>query len=832
MADGKPHLNISAYQTSEDFQSKRTGRSPVTPQQDRTFHGQQLTAKYNQILQDHAQRKAKQANPITEELGIYVEIESIAGCELPLDSLDNRDFELRSCRKDGSREFALIFIPESKRDSFLKKIQHYLDPQKDGAAGPRNHNLIDAIANIKLADLKSFWTDDLGLFPADEHQDIWWELWLKKGSGDASAVAKQLAERVNGQLSNTSLSFFDSFVVLIKSSANNLAKAPELIANLEELRYAKETPTILVEASPKEQHQWANQLIQRISLSEDTNTVVCILDTGINYNHPLLEAAFRADFAEAWNPNWPDYDEYDPTKPYQDHGSKQAGLALFGDLQEVLFSNEEISLSHTIESGRIIPPTGKNDPELYGHITVGTAAKLYIERPELNRVYSLAITASNYNQEGIPSSWSSEIDRYTCGVEDDVPKLFVISAGNNSEIRPDIDYWDQVHLAQIEDPAQSWNALTVGAYTEKTTNDDQSFSGWAPLAKSGDVSPASRSSIHWSWRKQAPFKPDIVAEGGNRLISPNHTEVSNADVVSLLTTSGRASNQLFETVADTSAATALVSQQAARLMSQYPDYRPETIRGLLVHSAEWTPRMNERFVLLHGAHSPNVAKETMLRTVGYGVSNIDRALYSANHALTLIAEGQLQPFVKSDGATHSTDPTLNEMQLHQLPWPIADLQQLPPELEVKLKVTLSYFIEPNPGRRGYRKRYSYQSHGLRFETIRAGQTLENFRAYINKHAVNDDYDGPEGDTDGWLFGSKLNTRGCLHSDIWTGSAAALADMHTIAVFPVGGWWKYRTAPDRWKNSVRYSLLVSIEVPDTDVDIYSTIENSISIQVET
>ncbi|MCU5781136.1 hypothetical protein MA04_00436 [Alcanivorax balearicus MACL04] len=60
----------------------------------------------------------------------------------------------------------------------------------------------------------------------------------------------------------------------------------------------------------------------------------------------------------------------------------------------------------------------------------------------------------------------------------------------------------------------------------------------------------------------------------------------------------------------------------------------------------------------------------------------------------------------------------------------------------------------------------------------------------------------------------------------------LLDMHTIAIFPVGGWWKYRTAEDRWKNEVKFSLLVSIETPDQEIDIYSEVENLVNISIET
>jgi hypothetical protein len=837
MPDRKPHLLIPGFASDERFQSRRRPRNPEIPLRDRATHGRSLSRQYSELVQRYDTHAEQAPQPITDEAGIYVEITGLPGCQLPLDSLDTtRDFRLCSCRKADDRELAVVFIPEQRRHVFLRKLEQYLDPAKDGERGPRNHTLIDSIGEVRLADLRAFWTDEPALFPTDPRQTVWWELWLKRTRRDKDirGLAGELAARIGARLGNTALHFFDSAVVLIRASVAQLEAATELIANLEELRRAKETPGVLVESAPKEQHQWADDLGARIRIAEQANAAVAVLDSGVNYHHPLLQEVCAEQQAERWHPDWPLYDVYDafsPLAPYSDHGSRQAGLAAYGDLHDALVSAEPIELAHRIESGRILPPVGHNDPELYGAITVGTAAKLDAERPEWRRVYSLAITAEPEREGGQPSSWSAEIDQFTLGIEEGIARLFVISAGNNREVSPLLDCWDQVCLAEIEDPAQAWNALTVGAFTDKTTNDDDDFDGWSPLARGGDVAPASRSAVIWGWRKHAPYKPDLVAEGGNRLLSPDRTEVTDADVVSLLTTSGRATGQLFETTRDTSAACALVSRQAAILMAEYPDYWSETIRGLLVHAAEWTPRMLARFGVLHRQHSPKVAKELMLRTVGYGVTDLERARYSANHALTLIAQDRLQPFTKEVDASDSTDPKLYQMQLYRLPWPDEVLRQLPPELEVKLRVTLSYFIEPNPGRRGYRRRYSYQSHGLRFEVIRPSQPLDNFRAFINGLAEAEEYDGPEGDSDGWRLGPQLRTRGSLHSDIWTGSAADLADMHTIAVYPVGGWWKYRTARDRWKNSVRYSLIVSIDVPDESVDIYSVIESAIEAQVE-
>jgi hypothetical protein len=821
LAKNKPHLTVNSFFKAENFRSKISARNSPVPLQDRFSHGQNLSTQYAKILHFHDQLSGQNTHEtITQEAGIYVEITSVDSIKLPLDKLDNTSFQLRSCKQIDGHEVALIFIPDSKRAIFSKKIEEYLNPEKDGTNSPKNHDLLARISQVQLANLKSFWTDAPEDFPTNREEEVWWELWQNKSASnpDSISTAKKLAERINAKLSKTHLKFYSSTVILIKASVTQLEKAPELIANLQELRKPKDTPTAIIESNPYEQKEWADNITTRIELNESISTCISILDTGVNYEHPILSYVCSDKHSETWNPSWKHYQEDSP------HGSLQAGLAVFGDLLTPALSSEKIIVSHLIESGKIIPSSGANDPELYGAITTGTAYKLEINNPDFSRVYSLAITSDQENHGGKPSSWSAEIDKFTFGAEDDIRRLFIISSGNNYHY--DLDYWSQSHLAEIEDPAQSWNSISVGAYTEKYVNDDPDFDEWLPLAEYGDISPTSTTSVNWAWKKQAPYKPDIVAEGGNWLVSPDSTEASEEDVVSLLTTSGKNSGQLFESGRGTSSACALVSNIAAQLMTEYPHYWPETIKGLLIHSAEWTPKMFERLDSLYTMHTPKIAKEVFLRSFGYGVPSVQKARYSASNALILISENEIQPFIKGK---HSNDPTLNEMQLYQLPWPIETLQQLPPETQVSLKVTLSYFIEPNPSRRGYRERFSYQSHGLRFDTIRPGQSLDNFRALINAHASSEDYSGPEGTTEGWMLGSKLRTRGCIHSDIWTGSAADLADMHTIAVYPVGGWWKTKKLQDRYNTSVPYTLLVSIGVPDESVDIYTPIETKIEIE---
>jgi hypothetical protein len=76
------------------------------------------------------------------------------------------------------------------------------------------------------------------------------------------------------------------------------------------------------------------------------------------------------------------------------------------------------------------------------------------------------------------------------------------------------------------------------------------------------------------------------------------------------------------------------------------------------------------------------------------VARLDRAMRSAANDLTLIAEDTLLPLYKEEGRIKS-----RKMNLHLFPWPRTELEQMG-EMEVELRVTLSYFVEPNPDERG------------------------------------------------------------------------------------------------------------------------------------
>ena len=188
-------------------------------------------------------------------------------------------------------------------------------------------------------------------------------------------------------------------------------------------------------------------------------------------------------------------------------------------------------------------------------------------------------------------------------------------------------------------------------------------------------------------------------------------------------------------------------------------------------------------------------------------------------------EDQVQPYKKDGSVIKSRD-----MNLHSLPWPKDQLEALQ-DTEVEMRVTLSYFVEPNPSARGSSSKYHYPSHRLRFAVRRQTESVEDFQARINAAAVREDRGRAGTPTDpNWMLGDGLRHRGSLHQDVWRGSAAELASRGFVAVYPSNGWWRTRPAQERYDLPARYSLIVSIHTPETDVDLYTPISQHVATQV--
>lgn len=810
----RPHIYLEGGGRQQNFTSPRQPHTGKPPARTRAAHAAKLSRAIGAALAAVRQQRVDQEGvPRDGEAGFYLQFDVPVDHRDALDGLENRPkgieiVAVAPITQDAEVVQTTVFVPDQAADHFIKKITQYRDEQTKGGK-PKNQKLVASLQDVRLAGVRALFTDALVTFPADD-EEIWWEVWIR---GERKPDFERAAARLNISLKDHALGFPERMVVLALGTPTAMQILIERTDAVAEFRRAKDVPTFFLEMETLEAADWVDDLEERMRTAPVEAPAVCILDSGATRGHPLLRASLAAADQHVYDPAWSPAEH----RRWNGHGTGMAGIALLGDIEEVLTRSGPVAIGHRLETVKILPDRGVTDPKLYGAVTAVSIGHTERQAPNRRRVICMAVSSQIGISRGRPSSWSAAVDQICYNVG--APRLMILSTGNLSGDILHTTYPDANDLQEVENPGQAWNPLVVGAYTDKITITDPTLAGWSPLAPAGELAPVSRTSTVWD--RQWPIRPDVVFEGGN-LAHDGANPGDPVDDLQLITTHHEPQNRLIRSFGDTSGACALAANMAARIMTAQPALWPETTRALIVHSAEWTPPMRHRF----DAASSRAEKFSLLRRYGWGVPSLNRALTSAANDATLLVQDALLPFIMDQSRVKT-----RHMNLHRLPWPRAELRALG-ELEVELRVTLSYFIEPNPGERGWTRRHRYASHGLRFAVKRALESRHQFEGRINKAAeIEEQGEAHVSDTggDNWFLGFPRD-RGSIHSDVWHGTAADLAARDAIAVYPVSGWWKEKPNLQRWERSVRYALLVTIRAPGADVDIYTPIVAQIGVPI--
>ena len=811
-----PHIDLSRRLQATPFTSAASNQIGAGTPRSREEHGEklrdELAASYRTF--DAARREDPRLDP---PQGAFLEVELRRGSRVDVVERKNDGIKPGAARLDTNEKRTVgLYVPDESREIFAKILREYQEGELTPRGKPKRKALVEPIEAIRAARLETFWTDDPSRLPPPGRQ-MWWEVWCVRALEDELG---QLIAKLGARAADREQRLYFPEHVVLPVLADRATIELMLFARLSivELRRASDSPAFFLDDIDRdEQRDVCEELSERTEWPGMDVPAVCLLDTGVNRAHILIEPTLaEADMAAVKA-------EWGVTDSAHGHGTGMAGLALFGDLTPHLAGTDVPSLTHRLESVKILPPDGFDPTEerLYGAFTKHAVALPETERPDRRRVFCLAVT--NEDRTGNrPTTWSAAIDQEAAGVTEvgeRVPRrLFVVSAGNApNEIT--MDRIAAPDALEIEDPAQAWNAITVGGFTDLINVQEPQFEHYSPYAKAGDISPYTRTSTLWLQGK-APFKPDIVMEAGNRVVSPARTDAYDADSLALLSTGPNTDQHPLVSFRATSAATAQAARLAARLTAEFPHYWPETIRALMIHGAEWTPLMKDALA----AAGTKSAACLLLRRYGHGVPTFERAAASARNHLAMISEAEIQPYSRSGKG-------MNECHFYSLPWPRAALESMG-EQDVTLKITLSYFVEPNPGSSAAFDPYRYQSFGLRFDLKRRSETVINFAKRLNKQAWEQPKDRPatDPDDDRWLFGAQSMSAGSLHSDEWTGPAVNLLSRNIICIKPVGGWWKERAKAKVRGQKARYSLVLSLRSEASEIDLYTPVSTMIEAEI--
>lgn len=527
---------------------------------------------------------------------------------------------------------------------------------------------------------------------------------------------------------------------------------------------------------------------------------ICIIDSGLQENHPLLKVAIDTVNSRSWVPSQGNL----TADQVQDggHGTRVAGAFLYP--QGIPMTPKQKAIGW-IQNARILDNKCQLSEKLRVPETLTDIVTFY-HRQTGTRLFNHSIAGLSPCRTTYMSEWAATIDYLSW--QNDI--LFIVAAGNIkvnrviglSRSRRTLKEYSQTGLtypdyllqasARIANPAQSFQALTVGSIAHTTYNKEFKRS----VAEANHPSAFSCTG-YGIWDS---IKPDVVEYGGDFAIDsdtePNFSTPAEICPELVRTTTDGAPAVASDSIG-TSFAAPKVAHIAAVLEATFPEASCLLYRALIVQSArlpEWT-------------NDPKVNLSDAIRMMGYGLPNLSRAIGNTNDRITLIT--QEEKFIQA-----------RQAHIYQVGIP-PELQSPAENFDIRVEITLSYKAEPRRTRRNKRK---YLSTWLHWECSKKRESSDTFLARLLAKA--DPSDDAESDKlFSWTLGQhkhygtqvKDTSRsvGTIQKDWAIIESFILRDTFCIAVVAHQGWNNDPTA------QVPYALAVSFEVIGAKIPIYET-----------
>lgn len=602
-----------------------------------------------------------------------------------------------------------------------------------------------------------------------------------------------ISSRIDGIISSAA-QLPDSFTCRIRVSGKALK---DLVLNFQYVFDVSEPDEFSGVTNPKSQTDDVDVAFE-LEAPQINSPKVCVIDSGVQEGHSLLSNAVDTHSSRSWVPG-----EADQTADLVSgggHGTRVAGAVLY---PQGIPENGRQKAECWIQNARVLDRNCRLPEQLFPPDLLGEIVSIYHQQTK-TRIFNHSLTGSVPCRTRYMSAWAAAIDELTW--HNDV--LFIVAAGNlpiNGYVgitRLSVE----AHLAanrqhpnylleescRVANPAQSFQALTVGSIAAVTYRQPP----YSSLSKADHASAFSCSGLGiWD-----TIKPEVVEYGGDFTIDESkppgiaHEEGVCPELVRSTLNGGPAFGR---DAVGTSYAAPKVSHIAAKLAAEFPDESCLLYRALIVQSARWpTWAMNR-----------NGKKLDILRQIGYGVPNVDRALVNSPIRITLITQG---------------NRTIKAREAHIYQVNIPDsIRSQGEEIEILVEVTLSYKAQPRRTRRSRRK---YLSTWLDWECSKKGEDPDRFLERTIKEFDASDSTEKGENAFAWILGKQSNhgttrdvsrSAGTIQKDWSIVKSFELRESFCIAVVGHQGWNNDPAA------EAPYSLVVSFEAVQSNIPIYAS-----------
>lgn len=525
---------------------------------------------------------------------------------------------------------------------------------------------------------------------------------------------------------------------------------------------------------------------------------ICVLDSGVNSNHPLLKSAFGE--AES-------YIERQGPEDDVGHGTGVAGIVLYGNLEECLAANRwqpEVWLY----SGKVMMKAPDADEAVFDTKTIEQSVEKAVAHfsGELGcRIFNVSLGNENAPYSGRHiQGIAYTLDR----LAREYNVLFVVSAGNfrGTETLPKSDWrseYPEYLLAdesRIIDPAPALNVLTVGALANHTATGNEQRHGDREI---NELSPAVEDQPSPFTRHgpslRGAFKPDLMAHGGN-LASPMRPKDEQwrkvVERLGVLTLNHHfLGSTLFKDISGTSFAAPYISHLAGRLLNLYSNASANLLRAMLVNHADVPDACHAPF--------PGELHDRIRDVTGYGKVNADTLFRSTDYEVVLLAE----------------DTLLNDShQFYELPLPESFLRSN--RATRQLRVTLAYCPPVRT------TRVDYVATKISYRLVK-GRSLSEVQRHFNQ-ALKKDVEKtiPDASPANREITSQEREKGTVQSSVWKFRQLSPKDKWFVVVTRQDKDWGTLLC----KESEEYALVVTVsDRENQEVQLYTQIQARIREQ---
>ncbi|WP_396594836.1 S8 family peptidase [Brevundimonas sp. R86498] len=613
------HLRL--VRLPEQLERRKTGGGQA-PVRDAPVHGARIRSELDAVIE--TQKRRRRPDAINPSLILRVQMSG------PLLEQEWEKVGLTVLSTDPDRTLVLFSTTDDLTE-FRERLEAFSLGVPEGQKGPSFAAFIGGIETIGDVEPR----DRIGLrlkeegfnspddFLADDPYRLDIELWDLGRRDQRTRALEDITAYVEARGGEILDQYVGPSITMVRIEA--IGALIRTLLTIEEIATIDRPPQPDLEVAELLQLTLAD--IPPFEPDGDDLPVIGVIDSGLNA-HPLLDDIVVGSIGVPASLG---------TADDLGHGTRVAGVAIFGDLRAQL-ATPALTRVARLASARVVNQHGRFDDKRLVPSLMREAITTLNGRFGCRIFISSLADDKHVYRSAKVGAWAATLDE----LARELNVVIIVAAGNRlprSGRRLDEGVTDYPHYLmepenRLFEPAGALNILSVGSLAhgeglDETLADDVKG---RPVTLAGEPSPFTRAGPGAG----GAVKPDVVDTGGTMIVDPLTGRMRGGDSLAtagVLTLHHRYVDQLFTTGSGTSYAAPLVGSKAAQVLRRFPTASANLMRALLVGSARQDAAALARM-------SP-LGDDALKAVCGHGRVDTERAAFSDDARVVLYAEDEL-----------------------------------------------------------------------------------------------------------------------------------------------------------------------------------------------